>query len=142
MTQAPVILKNLENIEVDENQPAEFAVQLQRSDKEPQVEWSHNGVVIKDSPLQKVYIFQIMINLEISKYCFSSIYLKMTNMNNGVYVLKIKQVKTKDAGAYTCRVYNSAGSIKSDANLVVKSMLKGSSESKPISSVLNKFFMR
>lgn len=52
-------------------------------------------------------------------------------------MLRVKEARPKDAGAYTCKASNHAGSNKTSANLIVKSMLKGSSESKPIESVLN-----
>jgi hypothetical protein len=66
------------------------------------------------------------------------IILKKIISNHGDNILRIKQVRTKDAGVYTCRAYNQAGSVKSTANLVVKSMLKGSNNSKPISSIVKK----
>ena len=57
-----------------------------------------------------------------------------------MHKLKIKQIRPKDAGTYTCRAFNTAGSVKSEAKLTVKSMLKGTSVSKPISSIFKKFF--
>ena len=42
-------MKTLNNIEVDENQPAEFAVQVQSSDNsQTNVEWTHNGIPIRN----------------------------------------------------------------------------------------------
>lgn len=118
MTEAPVFVKTIDNTEVDENKPAEFGVQL-KPDNQAHVEWSHNGVLVKEG-----------INFQTE------------NPSPGVYLLKLKQARPKDAGTYTCRAHNSAGTIKCSAQLTIKSMLKGSSESKPISSVLafkNKF---
>lgn len=65
------------------------------------------------------------------------LYIKIEKKENGIHVLKLKQARPKDSGAYMCKASNHAGSTKTSANLVVKSMLKGSSESKPISAVLN-----
>ena len=45
----PAFVKTLNNIETDENMPAEFAVQVQ-GDQEPHVEWSHNGQLVKEGP--------------------------------------------------------------------------------------------
>ena len=48
-------------------------------------------------------------------------------------------MKPKDAGTYTCKAFSQGGSVKCTANLLVKSMLKGSTNSKPISSVSSVF---
>ena len=56
----------------------------------------------------------------------------MQTDGSGIVRLVFKQTRPKDAGVYTCRVYNSAGSVKSTANLVVKSMLIGTSEVIPL----------
>ena len=59
---------------------------------------------------------------------------------NGVHRLKIKQARPRDSGTYVCKASNTAGSVKSEAKLTVKSMLKGTTSSKPISSIFKKFF--
>ena len=63
----------------------------------------------------------------------------MQDNGQGVFTLKIHKVKPKDAGAYTCRAFSQGGAVKCTANLVVKSMLTGSTKSKPISSVSSVF---
>lgn len=118
MTEAPIFVKTIENAEVDENNPVQFGIEL-KPGNQAHVEWSHNGILVKEG-----------INFETQ------------NPSPGVYQLKLKQARPKDAGTYTCKAHNSAGTIKCSAQLIIKSMLKGSSESKPISSVLafkNKF---
>ncbi len=59
---------------------------------------------------------------------------------NGTHILKIKQARPKDSGTYVFRAYNTAGSVKSEAKLTIKSMLKGTTSTKPISSIFKKFF--
>lgn len=59
----------------------------------------------------------------------------MQSNQKGLFTLKLKQARTKDAGTYTCRAYNQGGSVKCTASLVVKSMLKGTNETKSISSI-------
>lgn len=64
---------------------------------------------------------------------FNFFYLpQIQSESNGIVRLLIKQARPKDAGVYTCRIYNSAGSVKSTANLVVKSMLISTSEVIPL----------
>ena len=63
----------------------------------------------------------------------------MHETDQGVFTLKINSAKPKDAGTYMCRAFGQGGSVKCTANLVVKSMLKGSTNSKPISSVSSVF---
>ncbi len=65
--------------------------------------------------------------------------LKIQDDGQGTFTLKIHKVKPKDAGTYTCKAFSQGGSVKCTANLLVKSMLKGSTNSKPISSVSSVF---
>jgi hypothetical protein len=65
--------------------------------------------------------------------------LKIQDDGQGTYTLKIHKVKPKDAGTYACKAFSQGGSVKCTANLLVKSMLKGSTNSKPISSVSSVF---
>ena len=63
----------------------------------------------------------------------------MLDNGQGLFTLKIKKTKPKDAGVYTCKAFSQGGSIECTANLVVKSMLASSTKSKPISSVSSVF---
>lgn len=55
---------------------------------------------------------------------------------NGQVTLKIKETKVKDGGTYTCRAYNSAGSVNCTANLIVKSMLNNETTNEIINEIV------
>jgi hypothetical protein len=44
---APSFIKTIVDSQADEEQPAEFSVNV-KGDPKPNVEWSHNGTVIKE----------------------------------------------------------------------------------------------
>ena len=60
---APSFVKSIADTHVEENFPAEFSVDVKGVPK-PKVEWSHNGVVIKDgvNNLVRILIFKIYKN--------------------------------------------------------------------------------
>lgn len=65
-TQAPTFVKTLNNTEVDENQPAEFSVQVESGsgDAQTNVEWFHNGIPVRNgmNNIQVSFLFCFCFN--------------------------------------------------------------------------------
>jgi len=110
--QIPEFIKTINDTEVESDAPTEFSAEI-KPNPLTNIEWSRDGVVIKENPNH---------HMEINP--------------NGLVTLHIKETKVKDGGTYSCRAYNSAGSVNCTANLIVKSMLNNETTNEIINEIV------
>lgn len=61
-------------------------------------------------------------------------FFKIESDQSGSHTLQLKAARTKHAGTYKFRAFNSAGSVESQATLFIKSMLNPTTEEAPVAS--------
>jgi hypothetical protein len=132
-SQIPEFITTINDTEVECDAPTEFSAEI-KPDPLTNVEWSRDGVVIKENPNHHVKNLKSIFYIFIHKLVLNN--NKMEINPNGQVTLKIKETKVKDGGTYTCRAYNSAGSVNCTANLIVKSMLNNETTNEIINEIV------